>query len=663
MTHGCLCEFSSMRHCSAWASLLFLLFISGCSSSFQFPRWEFTGGPSAQNVSTLAVDEANKARLMAGLTSGHVFTSTNEGLTWEKLSTIRPNTAINGFVQHPHNAGWFFALTDSGIFVSKDSGAHWHGITLGDSASYPASRTLVIDPYNADVMYAGTSGRGIYKTTDAGKSWSQRNAGLDSLSLLTSDVDDLKIDPSKPDNIFGAIRGIGVVKSSDGGANWTKLATILGTGGITPTSIVIHPRSPGTICFGMEAGNIYRTDDGGITWSPTHVGTGGSHPVSLVGDPGNIENIYAGTESDLLISTDFGASWTSISKGLPRIGTSIAVSPGRPDPVLFAYGEGIGLMRSTDQGSSWLPRQAQLGGSTVTVMAGDERGSVLYAAAGTSVHRWSPPAHTWTPASKELTGGPITSLTVGADSASIVHVATATGILSTRDSGNTWTTGVHQLRGRRASFISAHPIFVTRILANAEDEMLVSTDRGSTWSPTKPVTARYHVLSFTYSPNDAGLVFGAATKGGVIVSTDGGLSWEKSGYGLPSVDVDAVTLDDKDRQTLYAWTDTGEGYRSTNKGLVWDRYSPPWHKGGQIRIVFDRAIPSEVIALAGTIYYSRSGGGTWFAIPADTLQGEITSAYWNSQTATLYAGIRHVGVYRLVLREYLKRLFSTDDDQ
>jgi hypothetical protein len=144
------------------------------------------------------------------------------------------------------------------------------------------------------------------------------------------------------------------------------------------------------------------------------------------------------------------------------------------------------------------------------------------------------------------------------------------------------------------------------------------------------------------------------------MSTNGGLSWESSRYGLTTNDLSTITLDDKDKLTLHAWTDEGAGYRSTNRGLVWDRYSPPWQTKEQVRIVFDPHNPSEILALIGThdLYYSRSGGGTWFTIRTDTLHGEMASAYWNSNTASLYVGIQQVGVYRMVLKEYLKKLFE-----
>ena len=642
-------------------AFLSLFLALGCSTPPEALRWEFTGGPSGQDISSVTIDGRGRSRVLAGLTSGGVYTSSNEGATWTKRSTVRPNTAINNLTRHPLNATNVFALTDSGLFVSKDDGTFWLDITVDGRWPRMTFHSLAIDPYNTGMMYAGTSGHGIYKTTDGGNTWRQSNGGLDSVSLAASDVRDIEIDPSRPDNLYSAIQGLGIVQSGDGGETWTRLAAILGSGGIAPTSILIHPRSPGIVCFGIEGGTIYRTVDEGRTWSPAHLGSGDPHPVHLVADQGQAGNIYAGTGNDLLFSTNFGLTWKSIAGGLPRVPVSIAVSPGPLYPELLAYGEGLGLMRSTDNGDSWLSAESPPGGSVVSAMAGDERGGVVYATVGGSVHRWSSVTKRWISASNNLMGGPITSIALGTDSAAIAQAATPTGIFSTRNSGTDWTTDPRQLQGQRINLISTHPIFVTRVLANAGEGLFVSTDKGVTWAQTKPLTARYHVRLFTYSPNDAGLVFGAT--GGIIISSNGGLSWNESSYGLTSDDIVEMTLDDRDRETVYAWTGQGDGFRSTNKGLVWNHYSPPWRLGEPVHIVFDRYKPSEVVALAGSdhLYYSLSGGGTWFTIPAGPVPGPVTSAYWNSQTSSLYLGIKQEGVYRLMLGEYLKRLFESRD--
>lgn len=649
-----------IRTFSSFLLLLAPLLVAGCSSSVHVGEWEFTGGPYAQNISTVFMDERYGSDLLAGLSTGEVFSSTDEGVTWTKLSTIQPNSPIFHFIQNPNDSRRLFAATGSGLFVSADSARSWNSVMVDSGAVNASSLVLAIEPYNTLIMYAGLAGHGMYKSTDGGEGWTPCDNGLASLALPGSDVLDIVIDPSRPDNLYAAIKGIGIVRSVDAGSNWVKLTSIVGSGGVTPTSIALNAKSSGVVCFGMEAGAIYKSTDAGQTWSPTRFGTGSNKPVQLKAHPGDPEVLYAGTENDVLVSSDFGTTWKSIAGNLPHVATSIAVAQAESVPVLYAYGEGIGLSRSGDNGSSWISSEARLGGSTVSAIEGSRRGDVVYAAAGASVHRWNSQRRTWRSASNGLSGGTISCIALDADSSSMVYGATPTGIFKTTDAGASWTAGSAQMRGKPITLIATHPNFKTRILLESETEIFVSTDRGSTWSPAKPLSGRYHVHKFTFSNSDAGFVLGGTMSNGVLISSNGGISWESNRYGLESNDVNAVTLDEKDKRTLFAWTAQGGGFRSTDKGLVWNRYSPPWQSGERVNVVFDRYNPTEVIALVGLnrLYYSPSGGATWFPIPVKPLDGDVSSVYWNSETATLYVGLKQAGVYRVSLKEYLRKLFE-----
>jgi photosystem II stability/assembly factor-like uncharacterized protein len=213
--------------------------------------------------------------------------------------------------------------------------------------------------------------------------------------------------------------------------------------------------------------------------------------------------------------------------------------------------------------------------------------------------------------------------------------------------------------GKPVDLVASHPLLNTRVLLSAEDQLFASTDKGNSWSLSKPLGARPAVRRLTFNPSDAGMVAAASGKSGVLVSNDGGISWQASRYGLPVSDLIAVTMNDKDKNTMYAWTANGGGFRSINAGLVWDRYSPPWQTTAGFHIAFDPHVPSDVIAISGRlIYYSPTGGGTWFLIPAEPPPDLIATIHWNSTSAILHASVRDGGVYSLRLREHLTKLFT-----
>jgi photosystem II stability/assembly factor-like uncharacterized protein len=189
---------------------------------------------------------------------------------------------------------------------------------------------------------------------------------------------------------------------------------------------------------------------------------------------------------------------------------------------------------------------------------------------------------------------------------------------------------------------------------------MISTDRGESWTPTRPIAAKYQLRSLVFSPANAGIIHAATSNKAVIATNDGGFNWESARYGIVSDDILAVTPDNRDQKTYYAWTADGDGFRSTNSGLEWNRYSPPWRIGDRVNIAFDRYQPSDAVAIVNGIqvYYSQNEGATWMEISTTKLRGDVRALHWSSSSATLYAGLKGAGVYRLSLRDTIKRLLG-----
>ncbi|HET6272803.1 MAG TPA: hypothetical protein VFG32_07480 [Bacteroidota bacterium] len=632
-------------------------FLLGCAPTPEIMTWEPTGGPQAQELSSILVDEEQPSQLYAGLTSGAVYLSTNRGASWKAISVVRSATPIYRLVQHPADPNRLYAATGVGVFVSSDRGRAWN---LMPVAGERACLSFTIEPFNTSTMYAGVSGLGVLKTTDAGATWRLSAAGLDSLLLHQTEVHDIKIDPTNPEHILAALSGIGVVASANGGATWTRLTEVIASVGVTPTQILIHPKTSGTMVLGMSGGTLYISRDGGATWSPTRFGTGGNSPVSLALHPGNNEVVYAATESEALFSSDFGTTWKTLSEKLPRLATSLAISPEKANATIYIYGQGLGLQRSADDGKSWVNADNGLGGSTVTCIVGARNNQNIYAAVGTGVYKLTAGASGWVPASNGLTGGAITSLAVDTDSMSFAYAATQNGLFKTTNNGGVWFSASQPMHGRPIAHLETHPIIGSRMFLSNGDGLFVSTDRGKTWKPTRPLDGRYAINTLTFSPTNAGLIFGATNNQAVIRTTDGGFKWESTRYGLAENDVRGVTIDMSNNQVAYTWTARGDGFRSTNGGIVWDRYTPPWNPGERSAIAIDKYRPSSAVAIVEQkrLYYTANAGATWTEIPFKPLDGDIETLYWSSRAGTLFVGMKNLGVYRLVIAPYLKQRFE-----
>lgn len=242
--------------------------------------------------------------------------------------------------------------TGSGVWRSTDAGATWTPRNLGLPGTLVTA--LVIDPTDPNVLYAGVDGEGVFKTSNAAATWTAANAGL-----TDADVYALALDPTTPSTLYAGTKGGGVFRSSDGGATWAQ-ATGLGAV-VKVFTLLVDPNAPATVYAGIDGG-VLKSTDGGATFATTgSMGPSWQPEVrSLVVDASTGGTLLAaayGFNSGIWRSIDGGATWTSTSTGLVspfgnnQHMTTLAQDP--LDPLVF-YGSGIWEMfRSVDGGFTW----------------------------------------------------------------------------------------------------------------------------------------------------------------------------------------------------------------------------------------------------------------------------------------------------------------------
>jgi len=236
-----------------------------------------------------------------------------------------------------------------------------------------------------NLYYFGSTGGGVWKTTDAGKTWENISDGyfggsIGSIAVAESDPNILYVGGGEVTVRGNVSYGYGIWKSMDAGKTWENAGL--------PASrhiprIRIHPKNPdlvyaavlGDLFKSTEERGIYRSSDGGKSWKRILFANANAGAVELILDPGNPRIIYASTwrirrtpydlssggeGSELWKSTDGGDNWKKLSgqKGMPKgpLGIiGIAVSPLNPDKVytIIEANEG-GVFRSEDGGNSWM---------------------------------------------------------------------------------------------------------------------------------------------------------------------------------------------------------------------------------------------------------------------------------------------------------------------
>ena len=235
-------------------------------------------------------------------------------------------------------------------------------------------------------FYMGSTGGGVWKTTDAGASWQNVS---DDAHFAVASIGAIDVSDSDPNIVYvgtgsEAIRsnvsiGKGIYKSTDAGKSWTFVG-LSDAGQIG--SIVIHPTDPNTV-FAAVLGNpfapnrtrgVYRTKDGGTTWQQVLFLSDSTGAADIELQPGNPNVVYAsmwhgerkpwtiisgGAEDGIYRSVDGGDHWQRLTNGLPTgiFGKSdLAVSAAMPNRVyaLVEAKPGNGLYRSDDAGEHWI---------------------------------------------------------------------------------------------------------------------------------------------------------------------------------------------------------------------------------------------------------------------------------------------------------------------
>jgi photosystem II stability/assembly factor-like uncharacterized protein len=566
-------------------------------------------GPAATSgrIHDIEVDPTNPAITYVASASGGIWKTNNHMTTWKPLDRLPENTfgdiaifggnpqiiwAGSGEQNNRQSSSW-----GTGVYRSNDGGETWTHLGLRETASIGRVR---LHPTDANVAYVAAVGnlwkatpdRGVYKTTDGGRSWN-KVLYVDTLTGAT----DIAIDPRNPNVIYAAMYqrirapfgfngggpGSAIYKSIDGGANWTKLETGIPPGDKGRIGLAISQSNPNVLIALVEhsapgASGTYRTEDGGTTWA--RVSSNNPRPMYYSKpfiDPSTDKRVWV-LGVTVYKSEDGGATFQNMPNsptydvGLKTDHHTLWIDPANPRHAILG-GDG-GLHETWDMSITWT-RINNIPVAQFYKIAVDDRDPYWIYGGLQDNHSFMGPSATrhWLGINNldwvQIGFSDGTGHAVDKANNRIVYSSSSGGNVQRIDpmTGDRLDIRPVPPRGDSAyRFDWDAPLYASKHTAGtvymAGNKLFISRDYGSTWTATKDLTRQVNrdtlmlggvrnrdirisrndgesgfseLTAFSESPIDPKVLWVGSDDGNVQVSADGGLTWTEVSRNITGV--------------------------------------------------------------------------------------------------------------------------------
>lgn len=575
------------------------------------------------------------ARTTRGSYGVGILKSSDAGLTWAPSLdwTYALSRGVWRIEIHPADASILYAATTEGIYKSGDRGMTWalvHGVVMAmDVRVHPTDPDTIIASHGD----LGSAGVGLYRSTDAGQSWSQLRTGL---PATWSGKAQIAISPVNPDIVYASIadagRGLGLYRSTNRGSDWSLLngTDVPQYQGWYAHYVLPSPFDANTLfTAGIE---IHRSLDGGSTlttqsdWTEVFMST--SPPEGPIGGPryahadhhfavwhpSDPRTVFFASDGGIFRSTDLGNSFESLIGGYQTSQFYNGFS-NSPSDVDFAMGGLQDNFTVAYQGTgAW---RRVIGGDGCWTAQHPTNPAILYGSAQyLLIVRSDDGGDNWTDISPPNQSGDATAFVAPfvlcPDEPTVLY-AGRSRVYRSNDEGRNWAA-----TNGGASLDGANPVLAlavaktTAAIAYAGTAPIASRarvfttrDGGASWRDVTGALPDRYPSDLAVDPNDPLTVYvtflGFGTSH-LFKSTDGGDNWLDIGGSLPDIPTSAVEVDPVLPQVVYVGTDLG-AFVSSDGGASFT----PFTNGMPIGMVNDL----KVFLPGRTIRAATHGNGAW----------------------------------------------------
>ncbi|MCX6872223.1 MAG: hypothetical protein NTW21_00210 [Verrucomicrobia bacterium] len=656
-------------------------------SIFKDLQW-LAVGPRIQGgkIESIWSPRSQNSTIYVGVGSGNLWKTGNNGTAWEPIFENESTNAISvvtGCDKDPnllwvgtgerHMARSSFAGT--GVFKSMDAGKTWQNMGLHDS--HHIAR-IIIDPENPDVVYVAAMGhqytyneeRGVFKTTDGGKTWKKALYISEKIGIA-----EIAMDPSDNKTLYAAAwerdrkawnnsvagPGSGIYKTTDAGDTWRRLSGGLPQGEHAGRMGIAIARSKPNVVYiiaDYQGGKVYRSDNKGESWRKTHEGnvpTGIGYDFCLIRVAPDNENEVFVVGFHLICSTDGGKTFASRTEkctamfadagqaGVHCDSHAMWIDRDNPDRVML--GNDGGLYLSQDRAKTWLHVNnlpiAEFYAISVDaatpyhIMGGTQDNGALYGAAkpmAPDQEHWQRIPHA---------GGDQYVTRADPDNPDTIYTEGMFGSMARQDLKTGKSAGI-QPRAPEGGpplrfnwmtpFILSH--YNPQTLYAGANRVFKSHNRGDQWTcispdlttnpgPEKRGDVPYGTITdISESELQNGLLYAGTDDGQVHVTRNDGSNWQKISHGLPDNWVSRVVASKYEVGTVFV-SQTGYReddfekylYMSTDFGKTWKSIAGNLPSEA-INVIREDPVDKDILYV-GTelgIYCSTDRGTTWHSL-------------------------------------------------
>ncbi len=344
-------------------------------------------GPSLMGgrISDIAIHPSDLSTWYVAVGSGNLWKTTNRGITWSPIFDNQSTYSIGTVTIDPNNPNVLWVGTGEnvsgrhvgwgdGVYKSADAGRTWKNMGLTKSEHIGK---ILVDPRNSDVILVAAEGplwsaggaRGLYKSTDGGKSW-KLVLEIDQFTGVT----DIEFNPENPDVVYAAAYqrfrrtwalmsggpNSGIYKSTDNGDSFSKIKTGLPSGDMGKIGLAVTPANPNLVYATIEANEkekgFYRSTDQGGSWEKRNSyisgGTGPHYYQELEASPHDPDLVYQ-MDVFLHITKDGGKTMDYLGNGREKHSDNHALWIDPTDGQHMIAGSDGGLYETFDGGSFW----------------------------------------------------------------------------------------------------------------------------------------------------------------------------------------------------------------------------------------------------------------------------------------------------------------------